>query len=141
MPKDSRRTRALQGRGDGKPAISKYAQKIERDGVPLRHVPKPTLRQIPVPSSSVVTVPHTPVPLGVLKSDVREGRGTVIKLRTPKGFGFIQPTDGDHGDNKNNVFFYLTKWVSGHVLIEGMSVSFKAVKGQQGWRATEVRSI
>ncbi len=139
MPKDSRRTRALQGRDKKKRTISKYAQKIERDGLPLRVVSKPILRQTTVPPLQAVPPSHTPV--AVSASGIREGRGVVLFLGPTKKHGFIRPADGDQSDNKNNVFFHTTALAPGHIATKGATVSFKAVMGEQGWKAIEVRSF
>ena len=70
-------------------------------------------------------------------------QGTIKRLVTDKGFGFITPDDkADLPEGKEDLFFHTTAVVGGTIdgLKEGQRVSFTVLRdGPKGPQATEVK--
>jgi CspA family cold shock protein len=63
----------------------------------------------------------------------------VIKTKTDKGFGFIQPDGADPMDRKSNVFFHSSECGGQYdSLSVGQKVTFDQEQGEKGPKATNV---
>tara|TARA_B100001167_G_scaffold134699_1_gene85018 strand:- start:487 stop:690 length:204 start_codon:yes stop_codon:yes gene_type:complete len=65
-------------------------------------------------------------------------QGTIKKLISAKGFGFIGPEDGS-----NDVFFHTSALENANFdeLQEGQAVEFELVDGEKGPRAENIRVV
>lgn len=66
--------------------------------------------------------------------------GTIKRINSDKGFGFIRP---DEKDAKTDIFFHATdvKQPGFKELEENMRVSFSVIQGERGPRAQEVTRL
>jgi cold shock protein len=61
--------------------------------------------------------------------------GTVKWFNTSRGYGFIQPEEG------NDVFVHVSAIQDGDALQDGQAVEFDITQGQKGPQATNVRAV
>jgi CspA family cold shock protein len=69
-------------------------------------------------------------------------QGTIKRLVTDKGFGFITPDDkADLPEGKEDLFFHTTAVVDGTIdgLKEGQRVSYTKTDGPKGPQASDVK--
>jgi CspA family cold shock protein len=61
--------------------------------------------------------------------------GTVKWFNTSRGYGFIQPEEG------NDVFVHVSAIQDGDALQDGQAVEFDITQGQKGPQAANVRAV
>ena len=69
-------------------------------------------------------------------------QGTIKRLVTDKGFGFITPDDkSDLPENKEDLFFHTSAVIDGTIdgLKEGQRVSYAVTDGPKGKQADQVK--
>jgi cold shock CspA family protein len=126
--REKRLTRQQKEQRGGKPRLSKYARKCEREGVPVPLAVLPQPKQEPVvqvKSEPVVAKPEPPASLA--------GKGTVVRLRSEDHYGFLM---------QNDQRVYFTRGVvQGEVPREGQEVAFVAQPNEKGWKASSVTRL
>jgi len=126
--RQKRLTRQQKEQQGGKPRMSKYARKCEREGVPMPRavLPQPKAEPIlQVKQEPAATAPQPPASLA--------GKGVVVRLRSEEHYGFLML-----GDQR----VYFTRGVvQGEIPREGQEVAFVAQPNEKGWKASSVTHL